>query len=714
MLARTARLVIGKPWLIIAFWLIAAFVIAGLAPPLPTSSAQSDFLPSNYAAIQALELQKKAFPQQQNPSAVGVVQRADGAPLNSADDGTVSAMITAMKAKRLRLVEDITAAPPAPNKLVQLVQVRMPQRTSDNAKELRESFKPLRDAARAQLTGTGLTISFTGSVPVSLDLDESSGKADVIVMLATLSLIFILLIVIFRSPIVALLPVVLITIVYLIANGLTAIAAKGLGLVTDPSLSQILIVVLFGIGTDYLLFLLFRFREGLRTGLEPRAAITSALERVGVAIASAAGVVIAAMLAMTLSDLAMFRAMGPGLAISVAVTALAGLTLVPATVSLLKTKVFWPSKAWRHEPRTDRFGALGSAISRRPALFGGLSALVLIGLAIPGLGAKHSFDLTGALPAGTDSQIASRDLQRSYPLGTTDPTFVFVHSTNGTLQQDPVIAYGKTLSSVYGVAEVNGPALSDDKTTAMFALALEWDPNSIEAERAVAGPIRQAVERTAPAGTEILLGGTTPQNADLDKALKRDYKVVFTVAAIVIMLILGLMLASIVAPAYLMIAVGLGFLATLGATVVGVQHVRGEPGLPFILPMLVYMFVVAVGTDYNILMVSRLREEMRAGRTPQEAATIALRRAGPTIGAAGVILAGSFAALMLANNEMLASIGFAVGFGIFLTAFVMAMFLTPSITVLLGRRAWWPGHGANPGEPAPVAPADARQVEVTR
>jgi RND superfamily putative drug exporter len=113
-------------------------------------------------------------------------------------------------------------------------------------------------------------------------------------------------------------------------------------------------------------------------------------------------------------------------------------------------------------------------------------------------------------------------------------------------------------------------------------------------------------------------------------------------------------------------------------------------------------------------MVSRLREEMRAGRTPQEAATIALRRAGPTIGAAGVILAGSFAALMLANNEMLSSIGFAVGFGIFLTAFVMAMFLTPSLTVLLGRRAWWPGHGTTPGEPGPVVPADAEQVEVTR
>lgn len=163
MLVRTVRLVIGKPWLVIAFWLVAAFVIAGLAPPLPTSASQSDFLPAHYGAVKALDLQKKAFPNQQKPSAVGVVQRTDGAPLTSEDDSTVAAMVTALKARQLHLVEDVTAAPPAPNKLVQLVQVQMPERTNDNAKELRKAFKPLRDAAQTQLNGTGLKINFTGS-----------------------------------------------------------------------------------------------------------------------------------------------------------------------------------------------------------------------------------------------------------------------------------------------------------------------------------------------------------------------------------------------------------------------------------------------------------------------------------------------------------------------------------------------------------------------
>jgi RND superfamily putative drug exporter len=706
MFARIGRFVVGRPWLVIGFWLVAAVAVAGLSPSLPSSAAPSDFLPGHYEAIQALKLQQSAFPNQENPSAVGVVQRTDRGPLTDADAAVVQQAISTLKGKQLHLINDITTGPPAANKLVQLILIQMPARSNDNAKQLREAHKVLRTQARDVFNGTGLTIEFTGAVPTSVDLDEQSSKADAIVLLATLLLIFTLLIVIFRSPIIALLPVVLITVVYLIANGLTAIATRALHLTTDPSLSQILIVVLFGIGTDYILFLLFRFRERLRDGVEPRGAIIGAVQRVGAAIASAAGVVIAAMLAMMLSDLGMFRAMGPGLAISVAVALLAGLTLVPATVSLLGTKVFWPSRSWRHQPRTARFGAIGSALARRPAVFAGAACLVLIALALPALGAKHNFDLTGSLPRNAESQVAARDLQRSFPLGTTDPTYVFVHNTAGQhLDKDQITAYGAKLGTVGGVAQVNGPQLSPDGATALFALSLNWDPNSAPARIAVGGPIRDAAHRDAPAGTTALVGGTSAQSADLDTALKRDYRVVFTVAALIIMLILGLMLRSLVAPLYLMVAVGLGFLATLGATVVGVQHVRAEPGLPFVLPMLIYMFVVAVGTDYNILMVSRLREEMRAGRSPQEAAAIALRRAGPTIGAAGLILAGSFAALMLANNEMLSAIGFAVGFGIFLTAFVMAMFLTPGITVLLGRRAWWPGHRE-------VAPAEAPRTDV--
>ena len=187
--------------------------------------------------------------------------------------------------------------------------------------------------------------------------------------------------------------------------------------------------------------------------------------------------------------------------------------------------------------------------------------------------------------------------------------------------------------------------------------------------------------------------------------MARDYSVVFPVAALIIMIILALLLRSLVAPLYLMAAVALGFGATLGATVILFQHIQGEPGLIFLLPIYIYLFVTAIGTDYNILMIARLREEAREGRNPHEAAAEAVKHAGPTIAAAGMILAGTFATFMLGGNLFFESMGFALSFGILIAAFVMSMFFTPALTALIGHAAWWPGHGDEKREPVEAEPA---------
>ena len=164
-------------------------------------------------------------------------------------------------------------------------------------------------------------------------------------------------------------------------------------------------------------------------------------------------------------------------------------------------------------------------------------------------------------------------------------------------------------------------------------------------------------------------------------------------AAVLIGLILALLLRSVVAPVYLVIAVLLNFAATLGATVYVFQGLQSHPGVTFQLPIILYLFVVAIGTDYNILMIARLREEAREGNEPRQAAAIGVEHAGPTVAAAGLILAGTFAVLTLAPISFLKQMGFAVAFGIVLSAFVMSMFFVPSLTALLGHMAWWPGHG---------------------
>lgn len=182
---------------------------------------------------------------------------------------------------------------------------------------------------------------------------------------------------------------------------------------------------------------------------------------------------------------------------------------------------------------------------------------------------------------------------------------------------------------------------------------------------------------------------------------------ILPVAAVLIAIILALLLRSVVAPLYLVVAVLLGFAATLGSAVYVFQGAMGEAGVTFQLPIVLYLFVLAIGTDYNILMTARLREEAKEGHEPRQAAALAVQHGGPTVAAAGLILAGTFSVMMLAPVSMLQQMGFSVAIGIALSAFVMSTFLVPGLTAMLGHKAWWPGHGDEPD--TPLRPADTRE-----
>jgi RND superfamily putative drug exporter len=685
--------VVHHPWWVILGWIVAAAAIIALSPGLTSTTDESSFLPNHYESIQAANVQAKAFPQAFTPAAIMVFERQDGSALSDQDAAKVAEVTTSLSGKQIAGVQQIVATPPSTNKLVQTAAVAMAQPKGPADKTQTDAVSTLRADVKPLVAGTDLKVGITGSAAQQLDSQKSGNRAEAIVGLVTILLIIVLLLVIFRSPVVALLPVITIGVVSQVATGLIAFASKAFNLKADSSINEILIVVLFGIGTDYILFLMFRYRERLRAGEDAKQAMISAVTRVGEAIASAAGAVIIAFLALTLSSLGLFKSMGPSLAIAVAVTLLAGLTLIPAIVSLLGTKVFWPSKAWRSAPSGTKSASVGRALGRRPGLFAGAAGLVMVVLAIGALGFKANFDLgSSSLPKNAESTVALADLQKGFPAGSTEPTSVFLRADGGHgLDQSALNAFGARLKAVQGVGEVTPPQLSKDGTVANFSVILAADPQSSTAISTIA-PLRTAAHAAAPPGTTALVGGLTAVFADIQHAMNHDYLIVFPVAAILIMIILGLLLRSLVAPWYLMASVGLGFAATLGATVLIFQNLRGDPGLLFILPVFMYLFVVALGTDYNILMIARLREEAREGKSPREAAALAVQHAGPTIAAAGVILAGTFGSLLLAGNDILSEMGFAVSFGIVIAAFVMAMFFTPAITALIGHAAWWPGH----------------------
>ncbi|MFF0465047.1 MMPL family transporter [Streptomyces mexicanus] len=693
MFRRIGNAVVRHPvWTIVA-WLIAAVAIVATAPSLPSNSDESSFLPKSYESIKAADLQQKAFPSAFTPSAIALYQRTDGGRLTAADQQNVARITTELGKKHIDQVQKVVPGQPSKDGRYTLTLVQMDSKKAGQPEQA-DAVKVLREDVKELAKGTHLDVKVGGSAAQALDQQDSSERGQALIGFGTFVIILVTLLIIFRAPILAVLPLILIGLVSAVANGLIAYATKLFGLEANSSISSILIVVLFGVGTDYFLFLMFRYRERLRAGDEPKQAMVNAVDRVGEAIASAAGAVIIAFLALVLSTLGFLKQMGPALAIAVAATLVAGLTLIPAVVSLIGPKVFWPSKSWQREPDNARFAALGRGVQRRPALTAVVSGLVLLVLSVGALGFKATFDLaSGSMPKTKESMVVQDEMQKAYSAGAAAPTDVYLSSTDGKpLDKTAFDAYAKKLGAVDGVAAARLSQVNKDGTTADFTVTLQYEAATDKAIDAV-GRVRDVAHADAPDGTEAVVGGMSSIYKDIDAAVNHDYRTVFPVAALLIMVILGLLLRSVVAPWYLIASVCLGFGATLGATVWIFQEGQGHSGLMFMLPVIMYLFVVAIGTDYNILMVARLREEAREGHEPREAAGMALRHAGPTVAAAGFILAATFATMMLAGNSLLTEMGFAVSFGIAVAAFVMAMFFTPSLTALIGHAAWWPGHG---------------------
>lgn len=717
MFEKLTQFVVRRRWWIIAAWVLAAIVIVPFSPKLGdvTNSDESSFLPGSYESAQADKLAAEAFPEDAGATALLVYKRADGAALTSADRAAIANAARAVGASGIERVEGIQTGAReqvSPDGRIQLGYVRFAGDSGEDA--VLDAAEQVRSETAERLEGSGVEAGLTGDAAIKLDDRDAHSTAEKTVGIATIGLILALLLGLFRSPVAALLPIASIALVFLTASSLIALTAEQLGFDVSPDLPPLLTVVLFGIGTDYILFTLFRYREHLRTGVRGPEAVVYAAARVGEVISFAALVVIVAFSALGLSQLGSLQTMAPGLVIGVALMWLAGITLVPALLSLLGPRVFWPSRRWQQQPKHATYRRVGALIARRPGRVAAASAAALMALAGGAFFFTADYDSINQLPAGAESREAFEDLRTSFPAGAITPTQVYV-SGDEQLDRHKLAALAAEQERPEGVASVKPPVYSADGRTARIDVILAGNPYSNAALDTVEGPIRGAAHASG-AGDRVLVGGQTAASADIRAATNRDYAIVFPAAALAIALLLAWLLRSLVAPLYLLAAVMLGFAATLGFTVAAFQGVFGEAGVKSILPVILYLFVVAVGTDYSILMTARLREEALEGRNPREATALGVEHAGPAIAAAGIILAGTFTSLLLTGIASLMQIGFAVSSGILITSLVMATMLVPSLTALLGRRAWWPGHrdqgGPRPGEePQPERePAEAEKV----
>ena len=456
MFFRLGRGVVRHPWLVIGIWIVAAVAIVGLAPKLASSSSESSFLPSHYQSVQAQNLQQSAFPTAAAPGAIVVFERADGGRLTAADSSLVDGIAGKLAADRIPTLSTMQAGPPSANKLIQTISVQIPNVTGQLTTAQTNAIGTLRSDLSSLVSGTDLKAGVTGTVAEDVDSASTGNNAQKIVFVGTILLIIVLLLLIFRSPIIVLLPLLTIGLVSSVANGLIDFVSKAAGWSADSFTSIMLIVVLFGVGTDYILFLLFRYRERLRAGEPSKQAMESAIGRVGPAIATAAGAVMIAFLALTLSSLSLFRQFGPALAIAVfsAATGRADARArrcLPARHARLLAVQGLEDRAEVGAVRRAR------AVTRTaPGPVRGDDRGAAGVLGIVAFGFHPTFDLTAGNTATTQSAEYANVLLKGFPAGDSEPTAVLVQSTDGKpLDAASLTSFGARLAKVPGVASVS-------------------------------------------------------------------------------------------------------------------------------------------------------------------------------------------------------------------------------------------------------------------
>lgn len=698
MFAFIARIVVGNPWRVIAAWVVVAIAIILFSPSLDdhTSGNQQDFLPTSFESIKAQDLGNEYFPATSGATGSLVVSRSDGAPMTQQDQQTALALATTLQNEKIPGVTSVVGSPASfsPDGKVAALQVAFAGQPGDDTVD--DAVPLVRDDATKALEGTDLQAGLTGNAAILVDSNSAYADAENVITIATVIIILLTLGLVFRSPIIAILPIVVIGVVFTAVRGVTAMAAGLFDFEVSTSLDAILVVVLFGVGTDYIVFLLFRYREELRQGDIPGHALTLSTRVVGRVIASSALTVIGAFSALFLAKLGSLSSLAPGLIIAVALMLITALTLVPAIFAILGKHLFWPLGPGP-EPKRSPYGAIGRFVGRRPAVVVAGVITGLIVLAVFSSGYKATYDTLDEMPSDTPSQEAFNTLADSLPPGALSPTQVYV-KTPGPVPQDELATLTTNLGKVDGVASVQPPKLSADGTAALVNVVLTEGPYTTEALDTVEGPLRETARSSIP-DADVEVGGQTSTLVDVRSQLGSDTKLVFPVAFVIVGVILGLLLLSVLAPLNLLVCVGLTFAATLGALVIVFLHGAGLVGIDFSTPIVLYLFVIAIGTDYNILLAERLREEFQNGHSPQDAAQIAIANDGPTVAASGTILALTFASLILTGLDNLRELGAGVAIGVLLASLVMAPMLVPGLSVLQRSAFWWPANKTKPAGP---------------
>ena len=708
-------------WVVLAIWIVAAFAMGSVGSKLAdvTTNETASFLPEDAESTEVQELLKERFPGGETTIGLIVYKREGG--LTEADRQRI--------AEDAQKVDDaipvtqpaqVPFEPDAPPGLVSengdaaytIITVPLDfDRVADWGEESREVIGGSRD---------GLDVYVTGDLGLWVDFEEVFGELDAKLLFATVLLVLILLGAIYRAPLIAVIPIFVVGIAYLLATGFIYLYAEAGNSVNSNS-TGILVVLMFGVGTDYCLLLVSRYREELHRIEDKHEAMARALRRAGPAVLASGCTVVAAMLVLLLADTGSTNALGPVSAIGVASALLAGLTLLPALLTIVGRRGFWPRRsavACRPEEELEQregvWRRFGDRVLKRPGL-ALIATTALFGFFALGLlSYKEDYSIGSFFKKDVESVEGFDVLGESFPQGASAPTSILVLREGGEATDADIEAVRERVEGIDQVAAVGEPQRSEDGAIGKVDVTFQDDPLS-EAALARVNTLRDAVS-DLPGGATALIGAGSAVQQDFNEAAERDMKVIVPVTLLVITIILGILLQAIVAPLVLIATVMASFFGTLGLSIFFFIEVQGSEGVDASLPTFAFIFLVALGVDYTIFLMSRVREEARVHGT-REGVLRALAATGPVITSAGLILAGTFSVLMTLPITFTFNIGFMVAVGILLDTFIVRTIMVPAAVELLGDRVWWPstarggGHAlrehAEPDEPTLPEPGRA-------
>ncbi|MFE5922253.1 MMPL family transporter [Streptomyces sp. NPDC056468] len=550
----------------------------------------------------------------------------------------------------------------------------------DSEDDITEKVDELRDMAGANAPpGVAVAVggpagSLTDSVAVFDDLDTT-------LLLATGLVVAVLLLLTYRSPVLWLLPLVSVGFAAVLTQVTTYLLAKHASLPVDPQSSGVLMVLVFGVGTDYALLLIARYREELHRHEDRYEAMRIALRRSGPALLASAATIAVGLSCLAFADINSSRSLGLVGAVGVVCGFLAMVTVLPALLVITGRWVFWPFVP-RHgtpvrNPRTV-WSRVGAAVALRPRWSWLMSVAVTGVLALSAVGINMGLTQAEMFQDKPESVVAQEKISAHYPSGASDPADI-VTRTDRTAEVRAAAA------SVAGVARVESDTdrTPDDELTTL-SVVLKDAPDS-QAAKDTIDALRDAVHPM-----NALVGGTTAEALDTQRAADRDLTTVVPIVLLVVLGVLILLLRALVAPLLLLATVVLSYFAALGASNLLFEHVLGFAGVDWSIPLMGFVFLVALGIDYNIFLMHRVKEE--TGKLGHERGVLeGLTSTGGVITSAGIVLAATFAIFAGLPLVTMAQMGVLVGIGVLLDTFLVRTVLVPALALDLGRWFWWPG-----------------------